>query len=79
MVGELAVREGYCTEEEVDEALRLQREASPHALEAFLSEVPCDRERLTQVLIRYIRQLESRIAVSPLRTEEAQEARRTAS
>ncbi len=70
-IGELAVREGYCTQDDVDEALRLQREASPHALEAFLEEVPCDREQVIQVMIRYIRHLEARMAASPLRTEEA--------
>jgi hypothetical protein len=70
-IGELAVREGYCTEEDIDEALRLQREASPHALEVFLKEVPCDREKVIEVMIRYIRHLEARMAASPLRAEEA--------
>jgi hypothetical protein len=78
-IGELAVREGYCTEDDIDEALRLQREASPHALEAFLKEVPCDREKVIEVMIRYIRHLEARIAVPPLRPEEAVDARSRAS
>jgi len=31
-LGELAVREHFCTEADLEEALRLQRENSPHAL-----------------------------------------------
>jgi len=65
-LGELAVREGWCTEEDVAEALRLQREMSAHPLEVFLSEVRCDRDRLCAVLLRYIRQIESRIAETPV-------------
>jgi hypothetical protein len=65
-LGELAVREGFCTEEDILEALRLQREASPHALELLLSEVQCDQKQLCRVLIRYIRQLESRAGDQPV-------------
>jgi len=65
-LGELAVRERWCTEEDVAEALRLQREMSAHPLEVFLSEVRCDRDRLCAVLLRYIRQIESRIAETPV-------------
>jgi hypothetical protein len=69
--GELAVREGYCTADDIEEALRLQRDTSPHALEVFLADVPCDREQVIQFMIRYIRHLEARTAASPLRTEKA--------
>lgn len=69
--GDLAVREGYCTADDIEEALRLQREASPHALDVFLEEVPCDREQVIQVMIRYIRLLEARMAAASLRTEKA--------
>jgi hypothetical protein len=65
-LGELAVREGLCTEEDVPEALRLQREASPHPLDLLLSEPRCDREQLCRVLIRYIRQLEPRTLALPV-------------
>jgi hypothetical protein len=78
-LGELAVREGFCTEEDIREALRLQREASPHALEVFLSEAPCDKDQLIQVLVRYVRYLEGRTSGSPLRDENESEARRAAS
>jgi hypothetical protein len=77
-LGELAVREGFCTEEDVREAMRLQREASPHALEVFLSEVPCDKDQFIQALIRYVRHLEGRTAASPLRAESAAGAGRAA-
>jgi hypothetical protein len=75
--GELAVREGFCTDEDVQEALRLQRGASPHALEVFLAEVPCDHERVLKVLVQYIRHLEGQITDAPRPTEEDQEVRRT--
>ena len=58
LLGELAVREGYCTEEDVHEALRLQREISPHPFEVLVREVAVDRERLIEVFIRYVRQIE---------------------
>ncbi len=61
-LGELAVREHFCTEADLEEALRLQREGSPHPLEIVLTEIPCDRDRLCRVLLRYIRQLETRTA-----------------
>jgi len=61
-LGELAVREHFCTEQDLEEALRLQREGSPHPLEIVLTEMPCDRDRLCKVLLRYVRQLETRTA-----------------
>ena len=39
-----------------------QREGSPHPLEIVLTEMPCDRDRLCKVLLRYVRQLETRTA-----------------
>ena len=65
-LGELAVREGFCTEEDVDEALRLQCAAIPHPVEVLLAEVTCDREELCKVLLRYIRALEARVAELPV-------------
>ena len=58
LLGELAVRAGYCTEEDVYEALRVQREISPHPLEVLVREVAVDRERLIAVFIRYVRRIE---------------------
>jgi len=65
-LGELAVREGFCKEKDIEEALRLQQEASPHPLGVYLAEVQGDREQLCRVLLRYIRQLEARIAEQPI-------------
>jgi hypothetical protein len=65
LLGELAVREGMCKEKHVQEALRLQRETSPHVLERILEEANCDPTRLCRVLVRYVRQLEARIAELP--------------
>lgn len=64
-LGELAVREGYCAEEDVQEVLRIQRETSLHPLEVLLGEPDCDRERLLEVVLRYVRELESQIAETP--------------
>ena len=64
-LGELAVREGYCTEEDILEAGTLQRDATPHPLEILLADLPCDRERLWNVVIRYLRQVEMRLADLP--------------
>jgi hypothetical protein len=55
-LGELAVREGFCIEECVEEALRLQREAYLHAMETLLSELQCDPNRLRRLLLRYVLQ-----------------------
>jgi hypothetical protein len=65
-LGELAVREGLCSERDILDAIQLQRESNPHALEILLSEIECDRERLWRVVIRYVRQIESRIAELPV-------------
>jgi len=67
-LGELAVRQGFCTEEDVQEILRVQRDTSVHPLEVLLAEVDCDRERLLKVLVRYIRQIEARISELPVRS-----------
>ena len=65
LLGELAVREGLCKERHVQEALRIQRETSPHVLERLLDDEGCDPSRLCRVLVRYVRQLEARVAELP--------------
>jgi hypothetical protein len=65
LLGELAVREGLCKEKHVQEALRIQRETSPHVLDRLLDEEGCDPARLCRVLVRYVRQLEARVAELP--------------
>ena len=64
-LGELAVREGHCTEEDTVVALLIQRESSPHPLEVLLAEVPFDTDRLCRALLRYVRSLERRLADVP--------------
>ena len=61
-LGDLAVREGYCTQRGVEKAVRVQLAASPPPPEVLLSEIPGDRERLCRVLLRYIGQMEARLA-----------------
>lgn len=65
-LGEIAVREGYCTQEQIVDAVQCQRETNQHPLEVLLEEVPCDRDRLWSVVIRYVRQIESRLADLPV-------------
>jgi hypothetical protein len=66
LLGELAVRESMCKEKHVQEALSIQRETSPHLIERILEESSCDPTRLLRVLVRYVRQLEARIADLPI-------------
>jgi len=65
-LGELAIREGLCTERDILDAIELQRESNRHALEILLDHVACDRERLWKVVVRYIRQIEARMADLPV-------------
>ena len=64
-LGALAVHEGFCTEKDLNEVLRVQRETSLHPLEILLAESDCDRERLLEIVLRYVRELESQIAEIP--------------
>ncbi len=64
-LGELAVRSGFCTEEEVLEAIVMQRLSNPHPLELLLADHPCDRDKLWNVVIRYVKELEARIGDLP--------------
>jgi len=64
-LGEIAVRAGFCTEDEVVEAVVMQRLSNPHPLELVLADYPCDRDKLWNVVIRYVKQLESRIGDLP--------------
>jgi xanthosine utilization system XapX-like protein len=64
-LGELAVREGFCKEEDLLDAVSMQRESNHHPLEILLADFPCDRDRLWNIVVRYLRQLESRLADLP--------------
>ena len=61
LIGDLAVRQGQCTREDVAEALRIQFDSSPHPLELLLQDKSCDHERLLAALASYVRRLESRL------------------
>ena len=66
-IGEIAVREGLCTERDILKAIQRQRESSPHQLDLLSEELKGESDRLCKVLIRYIRQLEARLADLPVR------------
>ena len=57
-IGDLAVRAGFCTREQVDLCLALQRELSPHPLEILARDRTCDPIRMCQALTRYVRELD---------------------
>lgn len=65
-LGELAVREGYCTSADIEKALWVQAAASRPPLDLVLAEVQSDREKLCRVLLRYIGQLEARLPAQQL-------------
>jgi hypothetical protein len=60
-LGELAVQRGFCSEDHVLNALRMQFDSGPHPLEIVWRDEGCDRERLVAALTTYIRRLESRL------------------
>ena len=62
LLGEIAVRLGYCQKAEVERALETQREMSPHVIDLLLAEGTCDTDRLCRVLARYVRRLEERLS-----------------
>jgi hypothetical protein len=64
-LGELAVREGFCKEQDLLDAVSIQRESNPHPIEILLSDFACDRDRVWSVVVRYLRQIESRLADLP--------------
>ncbi|MFN0006971.1 MAG: hypothetical protein ACKVXR_03610 [Planctomycetota bacterium] len=65
-LGEIAVREAYCTSADVEQALWAQAAASRPPLDLLLAEIQGDRERLCRVLLRYIAQLEARLPAQQL-------------
>jgi len=72
-VGDLAVREGFCTQEDVDAALEVQRESCPHPLTILASDDSIDREALLEALYGYVRHLEGRIGTLTALSGESQE------
>jgi len=62
-IGELAVREGYCTMDDVQKALASQREEFPGPVELLVSDERLDRDAVLQALLAYSRVLEERVKV----------------
>ncbi len=60
-LGDLAVREGMCTQDQVAEALREQRALSPHPIELLLRDTRVDKRGLLGPLIDYVQWLEGRL------------------
>lgn len=61
-LGDLAVKLGICTQDDVERALRIQRESSPHVIDLIVREGHCDADRLCRVVSRYVRRLEERLS-----------------
>lgn len=64
LLGELCVSRGYCTVADVVDALRLQREVSPHVIDVLVQDGTCDLAKLCTSLARYVRDLEGRVATA---------------
>jgi len=69
-LGELAVREGYCTPESLKECLRYQRENCPHILDLACQESGVDQADLMLHTAAYIRRLEHVLASTIDRLEQ---------
>lgn len=59
-IGDLAVSQGFCTREDVDEAIETQRSSGPHPLQALLEDEALDHMALVEALYGYVRHLEGR-------------------
>ena len=59
-LGELAVKQGWCTEADVNEALAQQRRV--HYLDLVAGEEGCNSSALVRALVRYVKVLEERVA-----------------
>ncbi len=59
-LGELAVKQGWCTDTDVEEALAQQRRV--HLLDLVAGEEGCDSSALARALVRYVKVLEERVA-----------------
>ena len=57
-IGDLAVREGFCTHESIQRALAIQREQSPHPVELLLQDPRADQASLLDGVLSYVRHLE---------------------
>lgn len=60
-LGELACERGWCTPEQIDEALHVQRESRHHVFDLLAQDVHCDVRKLATFLVRYVKDLENRL------------------
>lgn len=60
-LGDIAVREGLCTVEEIQKALAVQRESCPGPVEVLLRDPRIEGEDLLEALLMYARYLEGRV------------------
>ena len=60
-IGNLAVREGYCSREDVDRMLALQEERCPHPVDLILGDDRIDASVAVDALKSYVRHLEGRV------------------
>ena len=59
-IGDLAVREGYCTQEQIERALSIQQECCPGPIDLVLRTAPV-KDELVRSLVKYIYFLEGRL------------------
>jgi hypothetical protein len=64
-LGEIACLRGYCTSEQVEQALHIQREMSPHALDLVFQAEGVDVTKVVRAVTRYVRRLETRLHAAP--------------
>jgi hypothetical protein len=62
LFGEVAVELGYCTAEDVDEAIAFQRKECPHVLDLAIADSELDAEGLLAAAADYIRYTERLIS-----------------
>jgi len=60
-IGDLAVREGLCSADQVAEALKTQRKTCPGPIEILMNDDRVEGEDLLDALLKYARYLEGRV------------------
>ena len=60
-IGDLAVREGFCSRAEIEQALQDQRDRCPGPIDILLQDQRVERDELLDALLRYVRFLEGRV------------------
>lgn len=65
-LGDIALERGFCTQAQIDDCLRTQRDLSPHVLDLIAGAEGVESEKLIRALGRYVRTLEARIQATPV-------------